>query len=154
MTRATSLESGPGDRGEDLVAMRRALALAASVRTQTSPNPWVGCLVVARDGSRFEGATTPPGGPHAEAVALAAAGAKAHGATLYSTLEPCAHQGRTGPCAAAIAQAGVARVVVGIVDPDPQVAGRGIAYLQSHGVQVEVGGGAGEGGLGLAVFQE
>jgi diaminohydroxyphosphoribosylaminopyrimidine deaminase/5-amino-6-(5-phosphoribosylamino)uracil reductase len=118
--------------------MERALELAASVRTVTSPNPWVGCVIVAGD-EVFEGATAPPGGPHAEAAALAAAGRRARGATLYVTLEPCAHIGRTGPCARAIVEAGVGRVVVGMEDPDPQVQGRGLALLQRAGIPVEVG---------------
>jgi diaminohydroxyphosphoribosylaminopyrimidine deaminase/5-amino-6-(5-phosphoribosylamino)uracil reductase len=126
--------AGTGD--QDLASMRRALQLAAAVRTTTSPNPWVGCVVVAADGRRFEGATQAPGGPHAEAVALAAAGPAARGATLYTTLEPCAHHGRTPPCAPSIAEAGVTRVVVGVQDPDPQVAGRGVATLRQRGVEV------------------
>lgn len=119
--------------------MGRALALAAGVRAATSPNPWVGCVVAGEDGSVFEGVTAPPGGPHAEAAALAAAGAAARGATLWSTLEPCARHGRTPPCADAIVAAGVRRVVVGIVDPDPANRGRGIARLREGGVEVTVG---------------
>src|SRR5439155_12731143 len=98
-------------------AMRRALDLAASVRASTSPNPWVGCVI---DPGGFEGATQPPGGPHAEIVALQQAGKAARGATLVVTLEPCAHHGRTPPCVDAILDAGVAPVVVGIEDPGPQ----------------------------------
>jgi len=143
MTTASNLAPEPGERGEDLAAMRRALALAAAVRTRTAPNPWVGC-VVAADGQWFEGSTEPPGGPHAEVVALAAAGGRAHGATLYTTLEPCAHQGRTPACTHAILASGVARVVVALVDPDPQVSGRGVRELREHGVEVEVGVGAAE----------
>jgi diaminohydroxyphosphoribosylaminopyrimidine deaminase/5-amino-6-(5-phosphoribosylamino)uracil reductase len=124
---------------DDEVAMGRAIALAAGVRTRTSPNPWVGCVVESADGRVFEGATNPPGGPHAEAVALAAAGDAAHGATAWVTLEPCAHEGRTPPCADALIGAGVARVVVGIEDPDPQVRGAGIARLRDAGIHVEVG---------------
>ena len=131
--------------------MGRALALAASVRTRTSPNPWVGCVVVAGD-AWFEGATEPPGGPHAEAVALAAAGDRARGATLYATLEPCAHHGRTPPCAQAVVDAGVARVVLATIDPDPQVAGRGVEFLRSNGVQVEVGVREAEAALQLAPY--
>ncbi len=85
------------------------------------------------------GATAPPGGPHAEAAALAAAGEQARGATLYVTLEPCDHHGRTPPCTAGIVEAGVARVVIGIEDPDPLVAGRGIETLRASGVEVDVG---------------
>lgn len=116
--------------------MARAIALAESVRGTTSPNPWVGCVI---EPGGFEGATQPPGGPHAEAGALAAAGAAARGATLYCTLEPCAHQGRTGPCVEAIVGAGVARVVAAIEDPDPHVRGRGFAALRAAGVEVDVG---------------
>src|SRR5437763_5678756 len=116
--------------------MHRALELAASVRGTTSPNPWVGCVI---DPGGFEGATQPPGGPHAEIVALEQAGEAARGATLVVTLEPCAHHGRTPPCVDAIVDAGIARVVVGVEDPDPNVRGRGIARLREAGVEVEVG---------------
>jgi diaminohydroxyphosphoribosylaminopyrimidine deaminase/5-amino-6-(5-phosphoribosylamino)uracil reductase len=122
----------------DVDRMRRALELAASVRTTTSPNPWVGSLVVSGE-SRFEGATRPPGGAHAEVVALAAAGDRARGATLYTTLEPCAHQGRTPPCVGAVSDAGISRVVVALLDPDPKVRGRGVEQLRKCGVQVDVG---------------
>lgn len=124
---------------DDSAAMQQAIDLAESVRGTTSPNPWVGCLLVAADGSQFSGATQPAGGPHAEVQALAAAGAKARGATVWVTLEPCSHTGRTGPCADALIAAGVARVVVAIEDPDPRVAGSGIARLRAAGLQVEVG---------------
>lgn len=91
------------------------------------------------DGRFFEGATEPPGGDHAEIVALKAAGYRARGATLYTTLEPCAHHGRTPPCVDAICDSGVARVVVSMTDPDPEVRGRGISGLRSAGIAVEVG---------------
>ncbi|HEX4127982.1 MAG TPA: bifunctional diaminohydroxyphosphoribosylaminopyrimidine deaminase/5-amino-6-(5-phosphoribosylamino)uracil reductase RibD [Acidimicrobiales bacterium] len=128
----------------DVEHMRRALAQAATVRSTTAPNPWVGCVIVPAgsgtdDGPVFAGATAPPGGPHAEAGALAAAGEAARGSTLYVTLEPCAHHGRTPPCSNAIIAAGVARVVVGIEDPDERVAGRGIAALRAAGLEVTVG---------------
>ena len=118
--------------------MRRALDLAASVRVIAHPNPWVGAVVQPGD---HPGATSAPGGPHAEVAALAAAGADARGATLYTTLEPCtAFPGkRTPSCAEAIVEAGIARVVVGIADPDPRVGGRGIAALRAAGIEVEVG---------------
>jgi diaminohydroxyphosphoribosylaminopyrimidine deaminase/5-amino-6-(5-phosphoribosylamino)uracil reductase len=116
--------------------MRRAIGLAASVRTTTSPNPWVGSVV---EPGGFEGATQPPGGPHAEVVALRAAGDAARGATLYATLEPCAHTGRTQPCVDAIIDAGIARVVVGIEDPDERVSGAGIRALRAAGITVDVG---------------
>jgi diaminohydroxyphosphoribosylaminopyrimidine deaminase/5-amino-6-(5-phosphoribosylamino)uracil reductase len=124
---------------DDTEAMDRAIALAAGVRTRTSPNPWVGCVVLSRDGRVFEGATAPPGGPHAEVAALAEAGPSARGATIVTTLEPCAHHGRTPPCADALIDAGVARVVVGITDPDPHVAGQGVARLRQAGIETEVG---------------
>ena len=119
--------------------MERAIANAARVRCFTTPNPWVGAVLVTAAGRAFDGATQPPGGPHAERVALDAAGAAAGGATLYTTLEPCAHQGRTGPCTDALIAAGVIRVVVGTLDPDPLVAGRGIAQLRAAGIVVDVG---------------
>jgi diaminohydroxyphosphoribosylaminopyrimidine deaminase/5-amino-6-(5-phosphoribosylamino)uracil reductase len=122
----------------DEAAMRRAIELAASVRALTSPNPWVGCVILS-GASSFEGAHRGPGQPHAEAAALAAAGEAARGATLYCNLEPCSHVGRTGPCADAIAAAGVSRVVVGVVDPDPHVSGQGLARLRQAGVEVSVG---------------
>src|SRR5205809_6877289 len=125
--------------------MAEAIALGQSVRTETSPNPGVGAVVVpAGDEPAAEGATRPPGGPHAEVVALELAGASARRATVYITLEPCSHHGRTPPCADALIAAGVRRVVVGVADPDPQVSGRGLARLQEAGIDVEVGVGAAE----------
>jgi diaminohydroxyphosphoribosylaminopyrimidine deaminase / 5-amino-6-(5-phosphoribosylamino)uracil reductase len=122
--------------------MARALELGASVRTTTSPNPWVGCVLVTADGRVFEGATQPPGGLHAEAVALGCAqeaGADTAGATAWVTLEPCSHDGRTPPCADALIDARVGRVVVAIEDPDTKVAGRGVARLRAAGIDVELG---------------
>jgi diaminohydroxyphosphoribosylaminopyrimidine deaminase / 5-amino-6-(5-phosphoribosylamino)uracil reductase len=124
--------------GEDEAAMVCALDLAAGVRTSTSPNPWVGAVVVTPDGTHT-GATEPPGGRHAEIVALDAAGVAARGASLVTTLEPCSHTGRTGPCADAIIDAGIARVVLAIEDPDPGVAGQGIAKLRAAGIEVVTG---------------
>ena len=126
----------------DEARMRRAVELAASVRSRTSPNPWVGCVIVAADGAVFEGATEPPGGPHAEVVALRQAGAAARSSTLYTTLEPCSHTGRTPPCVDAVIAAGVARVVVAVEDPDPQVQGAGVERLRAAGIAVDVGAGA------------
>lgn len=126
----------------DTERMTQALGLAASVRASTSPNPWVGCVLQTLDGRTFEGATQPPGGPHAEATALAAAraaGADLVGSTAWVTLEPCSHHGRTPPCADALIDAGVGRVVVAIEDPDPKVAGEGLARLQAAGIATEVG---------------
>lgn len=125
---------------EDEVWMAAAIALGQSVRTTTSPNPWVGAVVVpASDEPVAEGATEPPGGPHAEAVALGLAGPAANGATLYVTLEPCSHHGRTPPCADAIIAAGIKRVVVGVEDPDPKVAGQGTQRLRDAGIEVQTG---------------
>jgi diaminohydroxyphosphoribosylaminopyrimidine deaminase/5-amino-6-(5-phosphoribosylamino)uracil reductase len=118
--------------------MRRAVVVGRASRRSAPPNPWVGCVIV--DGSfSAEGATQPPGGDHAEIVALAAAGDRARGATLYATLEPCSHHGRTPPCVTAIIAAGVRRVVVGVEDPDARVRGEGIARLREAGIDVEVG---------------
>lgn len=133
--------------------MRLALGLASGVRTQTAPNPWVGCVLVAGDGRVVgKGATAPPGGAHAEAAALEAAGPDAKGATAYVTLEPCAHHGRTPPCAVALAAAGVRRVVVAVADPDERVSGRGLARLEAAGVDVELGVLASEVGACLAPY--
>lgn len=130
------------DRSVDEQVMARAAALAATVRATTSPNPWVGCVLTAADGTTFEGATQPPGGPHAERVALDAAGEQSRGATVHCTLEPCSHTGRTGPCADALIEAGVARVVFALRDPDPQVSGQGADKLRAAGIEVVEGVGA------------
>jgi diaminohydroxyphosphoribosylaminopyrimidine deaminase/5-amino-6-(5-phosphoribosylamino)uracil reductase len=119
--------------------MRRALELAERGRGLTSPNPMVGAVVVSGETILGEGFHERAGGPHAEVLALAAAGPRSRGATLYVTLEPCAHQGRTPPCAPAVASAGVARVVVALVDPNPVVAGRGLAGLRDAGLEVAQG---------------
>jgi diaminohydroxyphosphoribosylaminopyrimidine deaminase/5-amino-6-(5-phosphoribosylamino)uracil reductase len=122
--------------------MGEAIAVASTARRSVSPRPWVGAVVVAPDGRSFAGATDGRDGPHAEVVALRAAGDAARGATIYVTLEPCSHHGRTAPCADAVIDAGIARCVVAIEDPDPKVAGRGLARLRAAGVEVEVGLGA------------
>lgn len=125
--------------------MGEAVAAGRRVRCLTSPNPWVGCVLVPCDeGPAYEGATAPAGGPHAEAVALALAGEAAAGATVYVTLEPCSHHGRTPPCADALIRAGVSRVVVGTIDPDRDVAGEGIRRLRDAGVEVVLGVGRGD----------
>jgi diaminohydroxyphosphoribosylaminopyrimidine deaminase/5-amino-6-(5-phosphoribosylamino)uracil reductase len=128
------------DADENWAMMGEAIAVAATARSVASPNPWVGCVIVpAGDEPAALGATQPPGGPHAEAVALELAGPSAAGAVAYVTLEPCAHHGRTPPCADALIDAGIRRVVVGLVDPDPRVRGAGIARLEAAGVEVTVG---------------
>jgi diaminohydroxyphosphoribosylaminopyrimidine deaminase / 5-amino-6-(5-phosphoribosylamino)uracil reductase len=125
--------------------MGAAVEAAESARGRTSPNPWVGAVVVPApvDGDShdhwFAGSTAPHGGPHAEVAALAAAGPRARGGTLYVTLEPCAHHGRTPPCVGAVIAAGIDRVVVAVEDPDPLVSGRGIAALRSAGIEVDLG---------------
>jgi diaminohydroxyphosphoribosylaminopyrimidine deaminase/5-amino-6-(5-phosphoribosylamino)uracil reductase len=124
----------------DLSHMRHALALAERALGSTAPNPAVGCVIVSKDERVIgRGWTQPSGRPHAETVALAQAGAEAQGATAYVTLEPCAHQGQTPPCADALVAAGIARVVAAVEDPDPRVAGKGIAMLWDAGVQVATG---------------
>jgi diaminohydroxyphosphoribosylaminopyrimidine deaminase/5-amino-6-(5-phosphoribosylamino)uracil reductase len=124
--------------------MRRALALAARGLGETNPNPAVGCVVARGAQVVGEGFHERAGGPHAEVVALREAGPRARGATLYVTLEPCAHHGRTPPCAPLVRDSGVARVVAALRDPSPQVAGRGLALLRRAGVAVETGLRAGE----------
>lgn len=131
-------EHADGDPDDRLMAL--AIEAAATVRTSTAPNPWVGAALVTSDGVIHVGATEPPGGAHAEIVALRNAGPDgAVGATLAATLEPCSHHGRTGPCTDAIVAAGVARVVVGIEDPDPLVAGTGLHALRDAGIEVVTG---------------
>jgi diaminohydroxyphosphoribosylaminopyrimidine deaminase/5-amino-6-(5-phosphoribosylamino)uracil reductase len=123
--------------------MRRALELAERGRGVTSPNPMVGAVVVTPGGEvAGEGFHARAGGPHAEVEALRAAGARARGATLYVTLEPCSHHGRTPPCAPAVIEAGVARVFAAIADPNPLVSGRGFAVLRAAGIEVVTGPGA------------
>lgn len=139
----------------DSKQMARALELGASVRASTPPNPWVGCVLQTATGARFEGATEPAGARHAEVVALAAAraaGVDTTGATVWVTLEPCSHEGRTPPCADALVDAGVSRVVVALEDPDAKVAGQGLARLAAAGVEVVVGVGAPEADVLLAPY--
>jgi diaminohydroxyphosphoribosylaminopyrimidine deaminase/5-amino-6-(5-phosphoribosylamino)uracil reductase len=125
--------------------MARALFHAARGRGKTSPNPTVGAVVVRPDGVIVgQGSTEPAGGPHAEIEALDEAGDEARGATLYCTLEPCSHVGRTGPCVVRIVEAGIARVVASVEDPNPLVQGKGFAFLREHGIAVQIGPGAAE----------
>lgn len=128
------------DALQDIRYMRRALELARRGLGRTSPNPAVGALVVAPDGTiAGRGYHAAAGTAHAEVLALEEAGPRARGATLYVTLEPCCHHGRTPPCTDAIQRAGVARVVAAMLDPDPRVSGRGAAALRRAGVAVDVG---------------
>jgi len=137
--RAGAASERPGEPMDDIRWMTRALALAARGRGLTSPNPMVGALVV-RDGAviaeRFHERA---GGPHAEAAALEEAGTRARGATLYVTLEPCNHVGRTPPCVEAIVRAGVRRVVAATPDPNPRVRGGGAAALAAASIEVHLG---------------
>lgn len=125
--------------GDDIAHMRAALALAGRNLGRTWPNPAVGCVIVREGRVVGRGWTAIGGRPHAEAEALARAGAAAGGATAYVTLEPCAHVGRAGPCTQALIDAGVARVVAALEDPDPRTAGKGFAALRAAGIAVEVG---------------
>jgi diaminohydroxyphosphoribosylaminopyrimidine deaminase/5-amino-6-(5-phosphoribosylamino)uracil reductase len=126
--------------GRDRELIARAVELGEQGRRTAPPNPWVGCIVVdERGGIAGVGFHERPGASHAEAMALAAAGERARRGTAYVTLEPCAHHARTPPCAQALVDAGVQRVVVAAEDPDPRVAGRGLAELRTAGIDVVVG---------------
>jgi len=125
--------------GDDEVFMREALDLARRGAGFTSPNPMVGAVVVANGHVVGRGYHPRVGAPHAEVFALQEAGPRARGATLYVTLEPCAHQGRTPPCADAIIGAGIRRVVAAMQDPDRQVSGRGLRRIRDAGIQTQVG---------------
>lgn len=123
----------------DAVVMRRAIGAAWTARLRARPNPWVGAVVVCVDGREFEGATSAPGGRHAEIVAMdaaLAAGADLRDAVLYSTLEPCSHHGRTPPCTDSIIGAGIGEVIIGITDPDTKVSGTGVTALRTAGIPV------------------
>lgn len=132
----------------NISAWNEALALARQSIWLSNPNPRVGCTITASNGQILgQGHTQRAGGPHAEVMALRDAAAKGHstqGATAYVTLEPCSHQGRTGPCCDALVAAGIRKVVASIADPNPLVAGNGFARLRAAGVEVEVGPGAAE----------
>jgi diaminohydroxyphosphoribosylaminopyrimidine deaminase/5-amino-6-(5-phosphoribosylamino)uracil reductase len=124
----------------DVAMMRRALSLAHRGEGLVEPNPQVGAVVAKADGTIVgEGWHAAFGGPHAEVAALAASGGAAHGATLFVTLEPCCHHGKTPPCTEAIIAAGISRVVVAAGDPFPQVAGGGLAALRAAGITVDTG---------------
>ncbi len=119
--------------------MLQALEQAKTAQYRTRPNPAVGCVIVKDQHIIGQGATAPVGGSHAEVFALHEAGERAKGATAYVTLEPCAHYGRTPPCAKGLVEAGISRVVVACLDPNPLVAGKGIQILRDAGIQVDVG---------------
>ncbi len=141
LTASRTLANGAG---ADLRWMRTALALARRGLGAVWPNPAVGCVIVNAGRVVGRGWTQPGGRPHAETEALRRAGAAARGATAYVSLEPCCHWGRTPPCADALIKAGVRRVVVALEDPDPRVAGNGIARLRAADLAVEIGPGAEE----------
>ncbi|MDR4305142.1 bifunctional diaminohydroxyphosphoribosylaminopyrimidine deaminase/5-amino-6-(5-phosphoribosylamino)uracil reductase RibD [Chelatococcus sambhunathii] len=142
---AVSVAPSDARAADDARWMAAAEALARRGLGRTAPNPPVGAILVSREGRVVTRGWTQPGGrPHAERIALDAAGAAARGATLYVTLEPCSHFGRTPPCADAVIEAGVARVVAAIVDPDPRVSGQGLERLRAAGIEVALG--AGEAG--------
>ena len=123
----------------DQKMIQRCLELARQALGKTAPNPLVGSVVVQDQTIVGEGFHPQAGQPHAEVFALRAAGDRAQGSTVYVNLEPCSHHGRTPPCADALIKAGVAKVVVGMVDPNPKVAGQGIARLRDAGIEVIVG---------------
>jgi diaminohydroxyphosphoribosylaminopyrimidine deaminase / 5-amino-6-(5-phosphoribosylamino)uracil reductase len=137
---------GPSSSAFDADMMAIALRMADRGNGDTAPNPSVGAVIADEaTGEVIARATTARGGrPHAETIAIAAAGDRVRGATIYVTLEPCSHQGRTGPCADAIISAGIKRAVVAIEDPDPRVSGRGLNRLRAAGIEVERGVGAAE----------
>src|SRR6266550_6304018 len=128
------------DHHTDEKFLRQALELARNGIGLTAPNPNVGAVIVNNRGEVVgTGSHTYEGVKHAEVLALEQAGEKARGATLYINLEPCSHQGRTGPCADALIAAGIGRVVASMSDPNPQVSGHGFAKLESAGLKVETG---------------
>jgi len=130
---------------KDLDHMHHALRLAERALGAAAPNPAVGCVIASREGHVVGRGRTGRGGrPHAETIALEQAGGAARGSTAYVTLEPCAHHGQTPPCAKALVEAGVARVVAALEDPDPRVRGKGFAILREAGVEVAIGAGAKE----------
>src|ERR1700761_3187896 len=132
-------EPSRNSQADDIAHMRSALALARRGLGSTWPNPSVGCVIV-KEGRVVGRAVTASGGrPHAEPLALDLAGASARGATVYVTLEPCCHWGRTPPCTDALIDAGVSRIVVAATDPDPRVNGEGLEKLRTAGIEIETG---------------
>lgn len=140
MTVTNPFDETPIVSDADASLMRLALGHAATARLRTAPNPWVGAVVVSPGGDVVGvGATEPPGGRHAEIVALDEAGSLSVGATMYVSLEPCCHHGRTPPCTGAILASGIQRVVIGALDPDRRVGGNGVAELRAAGIAVVTG---------------
>lgn len=140
MTDTNPSDETPTRPSRDVMHMRLAVTQAARVRLDTAPNPWVGAVVVSADDRVVgRGATEPPGGRHAEIVALDEAGPECTDATMYVSLEPCCHHGRTPPCTEAIIAAGIQRVVIGVLDPDTNVGGQGVAALRAAGIDVVLG---------------
>src|SRR5262245_53594387 len=137
---------------DDQGFMTMAARLGRRALGTTAENPPVGCVIVREGAIVGLGWTQPGGRPHAEAEALRMAGEAARGATAYVTLEPCAHHGRTSPCAEALAAAGISRVVVAFEDPDPRVSGRGFSILQRSGIAIQIGIGVAEARSTLAGF--
>ncbi len=127
------------DTADDDLHMTRALELALNGEGLVEPNPMVGCVIVNGGSVVGEGWHDRFGGPHAEIMALEAAGRRAEGATLYVTLEPCCHYGKTPPCVAAIVKAGISRVVAAMSDPYVEVAGRGLVELAQAGIRITAG---------------
>ncbi len=124
---------------QDLEWMHQAIALGEKGRINAPPNPWVGCIIVKEGNVIGKGYHVAAGKPHAESMALKEAGVDAIGATAYITLEPCCHHGKTPPCANALIESGIARVVIALQDPDPKVNGKGVQLLKEAGISVEVG---------------
>src|SRR3954454_14214830 len=144
LTRESTSTLDRGRMGQTLATERderhlsRAIELASEARGQTSPNPLVGAVIVKNGRTIGEGHHTLAGAPHAEREALSACSEDPAGATMYVSLEPCAHHGRTPPCTEAIVQAGIARVVVASDDPTAKASGRGLGILRDEGIQVDV----------------
>lgn len=137
---------------QQLFFIRWAIQLAEKGRCTAPPNPWVGCVIVKEGGIIAEGYHVAPGLAHAEVVALEKAGILAKGATAYVNLEPCCHYGRTPPCVNALVKAGIRKVVIALLDPDPRVSGKGVEGLRQAGIEVTVGVGMEEAAKSLAPY--
>ena len=139
MTVKSAADSNDQQAMIDAQFMAQTLKLSRKGRYDSQPNPHVGCLIVKNGKVIGEGFTSPAGGPHAEINALESAIENAQGTTIYVTLEPCCHMGRTGPCTRALIKASPARVVIATLDPNPQVSGKGVDLLEQAGIEVSVG---------------